>query len=208
VGRDVQPVKDNIKALVASYNDFHEALKVLADSKSEVETLGGSLAGDRLLQTVRSQMRSLIKGPDNRSDAINALRDLGISIDSTGRMNIDSEAKLDAALKNNFDATVAMFSSSTNSRTGKGLAGDAIDAIDKLVSTKTWAKGLIQKQIDSETKVKQRYKDDLSTLEDRMKKVLDRYMNQFSIMESMVGNATSLRSGLKSSFEGLMSAYK
>jgi len=101
-----------------------------------------------------------------------------------------------------------MFSSSANSRTGKGLSGDAIDAIDKMVSTKSWAKGLIQKQIDSETQVKQRYKDDLTKLEDRMKKVLDRYMNQFSVMESMVGNATSLRTGLKNSFDGLMSAYK
>jgi flagellar hook-associated protein 2 len=44
-------------------------------------------------------------------------------------------------------------------------------------------------------------------LEERMSKAFDRYIEQFSIMESMVGSANSLRENMKSSFEGMMAAY-
>jgi flagellar hook-associated protein 2 len=40
-----------------------------------------------------------------------------------------------------------------------------------------------------------------------MSKVFERYIDQFSIMESMVGSSNSLRENLKSSFEGMMAAY-
>lgn len=208
VSRDVKPVRDNITALVSSFNDLQEALKELADSKSEVETLGGSLVGDRLLQSVRSQMRSLVRGNDSGNTPINALRDLGINLDLNGRLALDKPAKLDAALKDNFEGVVGLFTSNTNSRTGQGLAGDAISAINSLASTKSYAKGLIQVQIESANKDVTKYKDQLKTLEDRLQRSLDRYMSQFSVMQSLVGESTSTRSGLKNTFEGMASAYR
>jgi flagellar hook-associated protein 2 len=208
VSRDVKPVRDNITALVSSFNDLQEALKELADSKSEVETLGGSLVGDRLLQSVRSQMRSLVRGNDSGNTPINALRDLGINLDLTGKLVLDKPAKLDAALKDNFDSVVGMFTSNTNSRTGQGLAGDAISAINSLASTKSYAKGLIQVQIESANKDVTKYKDQLQSLEDRLQRSLERYMSQFSVMQSLVGESTSTRSSLKNTFEGMASAYR
>lgn len=202
--RDVQPVRDNIVALVSSYNDLQQALKELANSKSEVEDLGGSLVGDRLLQSVRSQMRSLLVGSDSGPSPINALRDLGITVDLGGRMVLDKPAKLDAALKDQFTDVVSMFSSSANSATGKGLAGDVIDAIDKLVSTKSYDKGQIQLKIDSAGKEVEKYKADLKKLEDRMERSLQRYMIQFSVMESIVGESTSTRAGLTNTFKAMM----
>jgi flagellar hook-associated protein 2 len=44
-------------------------------------------------------------------------------------------------------------------------------------------------------------------LEERMEKLMTRYTNQFSIMESIVGNSNSMREGLKGTFEGMMKAY-
>jgi flagellar hook-associated protein 2 len=41
-----------------------------------------------------------------------------------------------------------------------------------------------------------------------MDKLLARYMSQFSIMESMVGNSNSTREGLKSTFTAMMKAYE
>jgi flagellar hook-associated protein 2 len=67
-------------------------------------------------------------------------------------------------------------------------------------------------EIDSKTKINstkiEAYKKDLEVLEKRMEKLLDRYMRQFSMMESIVGSSTSTREGLKGTFEGMMNAYK
>ena len=133
---------------------------------------------------------------------------MGINLDLSGRLALDKPAKLDAALKDNFEGVVGLFTSNTNSRTGQGLAGDAISAINSLASTKSYAKGVIQVQIDSANKEVTKYKDQLKTLEDRLQRSLDRYMNQFSVMQSLVGESTSTRSGLKNTFEGMASAYR
>jgi flagellar hook-associated protein 2 len=67
--------------------------------------------------------------------------------------------------------------------------------------------GLIDTQSKSATTQIAKYKEDLSVLEDRMEKLLTRYMSQFSVMESIVGNSNSMREGLKGTFEGMMKSY-
>ena len=52
-----------------------------------------------------------------------------------------------------------------------------------------------------------RYKQDLAALEERMQALLDRYTKQFAVMESLVGQMTSLREGLKGTFENLSAMY-
>ena len=68
--------------------------------------------------------------------------------------------------------------------------------------------GAIDTKTKNNTTKIEAYKKDLAVLEERMKKMLDRYMSQFSMMESIVGNSTSTREGLKGTFEGMMNAYK
>ena len=208
VTRDLKGAKDNIKGLIDNYNNFQEAMKELGDSGSKVETLGGSLAGDRLLKNIRTQVRSMFKGFEGDSSSVKTLTDLGLAIESDGRMNLRSEAKLDSALKLNFDATVSFFTSNPMSTTGGGMAGDAIASIDALISNKALNKGLLEQQIQTTTKDVKKYKAELTKLEERLEKTLNRYMNQFSVMESIVGNANGVRSGLKNTFESMSSAYR
>ncbi len=102
-----------------------------------------------------------------------------------------------------------MFSAGTNNQSiyspaPAGLAGNAINSIEKmLLST-----GIIDTQSKSATTQIAKYKEDLSVLEDRMEKLMTRYMSQFSAMESIVGNSNSMREGLKGTFEGMMKAYE
>ena len=51
------------------------------------------------------------------------------------------------------------------------------------------------------------YKLDLEKLELRMSDLLARYNKQFGAMESMVGQTNALKTGLTSTFEGMMAAY-
>ena len=83
------------------------------------------------------------------------------------------------------------------------MAGGAINKLEKmLLST-----GLIDTQSQNATKQIAKYKEDLTVLEERMQKLMTRYTNQFSIMESIVGNSNSTRASLKGTFDGMMKAY-
>lgn len=208
ISRDTQTTKDNIKALVSAYNDFEEALKILGDSKSDVEGVGGTLAGDRLLRTIRAEIRNLlVEDSSTVSGTVKAARDVGLSLDRTGRMVLN-ETTLDQSLASKYSDVVHMFTAGTSNKSlfspaAAGLAGDAVVTLDKMLRST----GVIAKQTDSATKDLSKYKDDLKKLEERMSKAFDRYIEQFSVMESMVGSANSLRENMKSSFEGMMAAY-
>ena len=208
LNRNTAGIKDNIKGLVTAYNDFEETLKVLGDRASEVEDFGGVLAGESLLQSVRNQVRSMITSTSSTpGTTIKAARDVGLSLDRFGKLTLD-ETKLDTALHNNFGEVSTMFSAGTNNQSiyspaPAGLAGGAINSIEKmLLST-----GLIDTQTKSATAQIAKFKEEMTVLEERMEKLMTRYMNQFSVMESIVGNSNSMRESLKGTFEGMMKSY-
>ena len=208
LNRDATGIKENIQGLVTAYNDFEETLKILGDRASEVEEFGGVLAGESLLQSVRSQVRGMITGTSSTpGTTIQAARDVGLSLDRFGKLTLD-EAKLDNALQDNFTEVSTMFSADTNNQSiyspaPAGLAGEAINSIEKmLLST-----GLIDTQSKSATTQIAKYKEEMTVLENRMEKLMTRYMNQFSIMESIVGNSNSMRSSLKGTFESMLKSY-
>jgi flagellar hook-associated protein 2 len=208
LNRDTKGIKDNIKGLVTAYNDFEETLKVLGDRASEVEEFGGALAGESLLQSVRNQVRALVTNTSSTpGTSIRAARDVGLSLDRFGKLNLD-EAKLDAALQKNFTEVSTMFTAGTSNKSiyspaPAGLAGEAINSIEKmLLST-----GLIDTQTKSAAAQIVKHKEELKILDERMEKLMTRYMSQFSVMENIVGNSNSTREGLKGTFEGMMKAY-
>jgi flagellar hook-associated protein 2 len=208
LNRDTTGIKDNIKGLVTAYNEFEETLKILGDRASEVEEFGGALAGDSSLQSIRSQVRAMITDTSSTpGTTITAARNVGLSVDRYGKLDLD-ESKLDTALQDNFTEVSTLFSAGTNNKSiystaPGGLAGDAINKIEKmLLST-----GTIDTQSKSAADKITKYKEELAVLDERMEKLMTRYMNQFSIMESIVGNSKSTREGLKSTFEGMMKSY-
>lgn len=208
LNRETAGIKDNIKGLVTAYNDFEESLKILGDRASEVEDFGGALAGESLLQSVRNQVRALVTNTSNTpGTTIKAARDVGLSLDRFGKLNLD-ESKLDTALQNNFGQVTTMFTAGTSNKSvyspaPAGLAGEALKSIDKmLLST-----GLIDTQSRSAAAQIVKHQEELKVLDARMEKLMNRYMSQFSVMESIVGNSNSMREGLKGTFEGMMKAY-
>lgn len=208
LNRDTAGIKANIKGLVTAYNEFEETLKILGDRASEVEDFGGALAGESLLQSVRAQVRNLVTDTSSTpGTTIKAARDVGLSLDRFGKLTLD-ETKLDTALQNNFGEVSTMFSAGTNNQSiyspaPAGLAGGAINSIEKmLLST-----GLIDTQTQSATAQIAKYKEQMAVLEERMEKLMTRYMNQFSVMESIVGNSNSMRESLKGTFEGMAKSY-
>jgi flagellar hook-associated protein 2 len=218
LNRQTAGIKDNVKAVVEAYNPVEDGLKVLGDRDSKVEEFGGALVGDSILGTVRNQIRALFNkdgkvypGGDNTQSPLNpdvaAAWQVGIGFDRTGKMTLD-EVKLDQAMSSHFDQVVTFFTADTDAQSiyspaPGGMAGDAVKDIDAMLRST----GLLAKQSESAGDRIERYQEDLTKLEDRMSMLLERYTKQFSVMESIVGQSTSTRTSLKSSFEGLMAMY-
>ena len=139
---------------------------------------------------------------------VKAARDVGLSFDRDGVLQFDKD-KLAAQLKDNFAEVAQMFTAnvsnqSTYSPAAGGVAGDAVKKLDAMMRVT----GSVQQQTDSARNQVKRYQADLEKLEEQMKKLLERYTQQFASMESVVGNSNRLRESLKGTFEGLANAYK
>jgi flagellar hook-associated protein 2 len=206
--RDTSTVKTKIKALVTAFNDANSMLTVVSDPKSTVAEYGASLVGNNVVSTVRSQMRSLITTDSTSpSGGLNALRDLGLSINRTGTLELDA-TKLDSAMLNKFDNVVTLLTSnqeklSLTSALPAGAAGEAVKKLTNLLDVG----GAITAQSSNLTKKITDYRKELTALDARMTALLTRYNKQFATMESVVGQSKSLGTSLKSTFEGMMSAY-
>jgi flagellar hook-associated protein 2 len=209
LNRDTGGIVGRIENLVAAYADFEENLKIMTDRASDVEDFGGILAGDRLVQSIRTQVREMLTATSSTpGSTIKAPRDIGLSFDRNGTLLLDKD-KLALALQNNFDEVALMFSANTNNQSTftsapGGVAGDAVRSLDRMMRFN----GLLAQQTQNANRQIDQYKVQLERLEDQMQRLLDRYMRQFTAMESIVGSSNSLRDSLTSTFEGLANAYK
>ncbi|MEI6601573.1 MAG: flagellar filament capping protein FliD [Comamonadaceae bacterium] len=206
--RDTASVKTKLQALVTAYKDANSMLGTVSDPKSTVPTYGATLVGNSIVSQVRDQIRNLVLGESNStSGTIKALRNLGISVDKTGVLTLDSTT-LDAALSSNFDQAVTMLTAnrenlSSYSTLSAGLAGEAV----KKLTTMLASDGAISTQSANATKKISDYNTDLTKLEARMTLLLERYNKQFATMDSLVGQSNSLRTSLTSTFAGMSAMY-
>ena len=204
LNRDTTAIKSNITALVTAYNNFDTTIKELGNSKSTIEDVGGSMAGDNFLQSIRNKVRALISTTASTPGSnIKAARDMGISFDRNGQMTLDN-AKFDTALQSHFDQVVKVFSAGTNNKSiyspaPAGIAGDAFRTLDGMLRST----GQLNVLTDNASKQVTSYQADLKKLDEQMQKLMDNYIQQFSVMDSIVGNSNSLRSSLKSTFASM-----
>jgi flagellar hook-associated protein 2 len=107
-------------------------------------------------------------------------------------------------LTNNYTDVITMLSANTTDQSmsgeaSRGIAGDALHAIDALVDTN----GLIRSTTDLATQRLSGYQEDLAAIDLRMKSVKDRYLKQFTAMEQIVDQMNSTRESLKQQLDAL-----
>lgn len=217
LARDVTQVKTNVQALVSAYNDLMSIMKDAADPKSKVDLYGGTLVGDSIVSTIKSQVRSMFVDDSSSAAAsgdMTALREIGITVQSNGEMKLEATT-LDTALTESFSDVVTMFSNNmangtyVTSATTAGIAGDAIVSLTSLLDSSNGDNsGVLFVNSKNADKQVQSYQDDLQKLSDRMDMLLARYNKQFSAMESIVGESKSLGTSLTSTFAGMSNMYK
>ncbi len=208
LNRDSGGIEKKLSALVTAYNDFMDNMKILGDSKSDVEKYGGALAGNSFLSSIKAQVRQLVMADSSTPGSkLKAARDVGIEIDRYGKMSLNT-TKLESALKNNFSDVVTIFSANTNNQSvysplPGGVAGDAVKKLDAMLRSDS----SVARQTDATNALIERQKAELATLEERMNKLLERYTRQFSAMDSIVSSINGQRTSLESSLKGLSAMY-
>lgn len=205
--RDNTGVKTKIDALVTAYNDAVSIFKEVSDPKSTLATYGATLVGDSTVRSLQQQLRSMVMGTSSTpGSAVGAMWQMGINIDQTGVMSVDT-AKLDTALTDNYNDVVKTFTGNQNglsvySVAPAGIAGDAVKKLTNILGRT----GVLVTQSTSATNQNTKYKEDLTKLKTRMDSLLLRYQKQFTSMDSLVGNVNSQKTSLKSTFEGMMAS--
>lgn len=206
--RDTAPIKEKIKALVTAYTDAKDILSEVTKADSTLDTYGATLVGDSTARMLGQQLRGFFSGNSSTpGTTVGALWQMGVKIDEKGVMTLD-EAKLDTVLKNNYEDVVTSFTGGYNnlsafSPQNAGFAGDAVKKLTKIISTS----GALMSNTETANQQNTKYKQQLTKLQTRMDALLQRYTKQFGVMESLVGQSNSMKTSLKSSFEGLMSMY-
>jgi len=203
IGLDSVPVAQKIRDLVTIYNEVESMFDAMmtADDTSE---FGGVFSGDGSVRMMRATVRSLMISPSSTpSDSLTYLSDIGISISKTGSFEID-ETRLSNALSNNFEEVVQLFSANTNNQSNfgeadRGIAGDAIVQLNSILGrdgTILTSSSRIEKSVDD-------YGEQLEELDRRMKQVYDRYLAQFTAMETAIDKINSTKDYLTTALEGL-----
>ena len=209
LSRDSSAVKTKIQALVTNYNDAITMLGVVSDPKSTVDTYGATLIGNSIVSSVRNQIRNMVIGDSNTpSGNMTALRNIGVSVDKNGQLQIDN-TKLDNALKDNFDDVVKMLSNNQENQTKfnptpAGIAGESYKKLGNLLDP---IGGTLTTLSDNQTNKITDYQKQLDELQSRLQVILKRYTDQFSAMDSLVGQIKATQTSLKSTFDGMMAAY-
>jgi flagellar hook-associated protein 2 len=145
---DTSAAKSKITALVTAYNDAMDLLDEITNPKSTLETYGGTMVGNSSVNAIRNTLRTLVTDDSSTASAsgtLTALRDIGVEINSKGRLTTNS-VTLDLALNFDFANTVTLLSGNQENQSvydteDSGLAGDASKSlITMLSSTGTVAK--------------------------------------------------------------------
>lgn len=209
LSRDTTDLTTKINTLITAYNDTQNLLFEASNPKSTMDIYGATLVGDPLVNSLKNKLRSMFMDNSNASsNGITALRDIGVTIDQKGVMSVDA-VKLDIKLKSNYSDVVTMFTANRSNTSEYSvekiaLANDSVRSLARMLRTT----GDLSYQTRNANAQITRYKDDLDRLNTRMESLLARYNKQFAAMDNMVGSTNSMKTSLKSSFEGMMASYK
>jgi len=213
VSRDTTQVKNQIANLVSAYNELQKTLDTVTSTESTDPNIGGSLANNSIVRTVRAQIQRLMMGDSSTPGAaVKAFRDLGVTIQSNGMMASD-DAKLQASLDKSYADVVQALSGnianqSSATAESRGLAGDAVKILTALIDTNaSTGKGALAAQISGAKEKITTYNEDMQKLETRMSMLLERYAKQFAAMDTLLGSIKSQQTGLKSTFDGMAAMY-
>ena len=205
---DKNILKANLQDMVTTYNELNTLFSELTAQGSEAE-LGGALSDDvSLVRYLKNQFRTTIFADSSTtSGGIDALRDIGISIDKSGNLTFD-ETAYEAVIASNYDDVVMMLTANTSDQSlygtdSKGLAQDIATTLEGFRDST----GVLTTRATSAEVELEEFQEALIMLEARMDNVYQRYLTQFTAMETLMASMNTTKTYLEGQLEQLSKAY-
>lgn len=187
VAYDRNAVGGAVEQFVNAYNQFFDTSRELGKFDPETQEKG-PLVGDSIIRTVDNQLRAAFSSPiEGAPETVKTLSELGVTSTMAGRLEIDYDI-LDKQLEKNF-ADVGEFFGSR-----EGFARK----IEDLVHAHTGITGSIKGRQNSLNEQVTRLNSDQSKLDRRMESVQKRTHDQFTAMDSAMGQMKSQLSSMMS----------
>ena len=205
---DKTTLKTNLEDVVSAYNSLNTLFTELTAGATDDDEAGGLSNDTSLVRYLKGQIRSAIFATSSTpSGGISALRDMGVSLDKSGSLTLNTTT-FDTVLAANYDDVVMMLSANTNDQNlygtdSKGLAQDIATILEGFSDST----GVLTLRTSNATESLQDYKDQLVSLEARMEGVYERYLTQFSAMESLMATMDTTKDYLEGQLESLSKAY-
>jgi flagellar hook-associated protein 2 len=210
VSESSESLEISLKSMVDSYNNLLAVSDYLTGESDEDDEVAGSLSKDRAtVNGVLNTVRSLIGlTSSTASNGFTTLRDIGISTNINGKISLKA-TEYAAAIKANFSDIRTMLTGDTNDQTAlsygdKGLALDMDIILDSIVSDA----GTIKTKETNVGKKVAAYEKELLVLQDRYESIKDRYLKQFTAMETLVQRNKNTGEYLSSQFEAMQNSNK
>ena len=209
VGEDLSSLRDSLDEFVSSVNDFNTVLAEMEDPDNVDSDLGGALANDSsFVSLLRKQVKGLIdRESATASNSMSSFRDLGLSFQLSGSIEINETVYSDAVTNSLTDVRM-MLTGSTDGQSrydasDKGLALEARSSLLDLIEKD----GLLVNRTTNATRILESQQEALAALEERMSKAYERYIKQFAAMESIVQRSKSTGDYLEGQFKAMENMY-
>ena len=125
VSRDTSAIVSKINSFVSAYNEALDLFEAYQSYDQGTET-AGVLLGDTTTNSIRNSLENLITDTVPGVESFSRLADLGIALNSEGRLEVDSST-LNGALDDHLDDVLQFFTQST-----EGSEGFAVRMVDTL----------------------------------------------------------------------------
>lgn len=196
IAADKAAMSKDIGDFITAYNELNRFLAAQT-AYDEASRQAGALQGDRTAVGLISKLRALVQVPSPASAVFGRLSDLGISLQKDGSLQLD-QAKLDAALADPTEVGKAL------SHEGDGLAVGFEALADGMLGSEgalTLRSEGLQASID-------RNERDQERLEDRVERVRERLLRQYSALDNTIGQLSGLGSLVTQQLDALSNLYK
>jgi flagellar hook-associated protein 2 len=189
VARDPAAVEAKVKSLVDAFNAVsgHVSSQL---SYNGVQKGGDTLFGDSTLRSLQRGLSGIVNQSYPHGEGTTSLAQLGIRLDRTGTLSIDS-ARFAAAMTEDPTALESVL-------TGTESFGAALD---KMVTSYTQAgDGFLSAKKASLTKEMSRYDDEIERIETRASRLGDQLTAQFTKLEALISSMQSQSAALTKVF--------
>jgi flagellar hook-associated protein 2 len=196
VSRDTSAIVSKINSFVSAYNGALDLFETYQNYDSDAGT-AGVLLGDATTNHIRTSLENLITDAVSGVESLSRLENLGITLNSEVRLEVDSST-LNNMLDDHFDDVLQFFTQSTEG--SEGFAVRMVDAMDAILDSRS---GLLAVKTDGIQNSIDDIEDQVERMEMRNSIWETRIRAQFNALELLLAEYQTTGDYLSQQIVGL-----